>query len=267
MSNDIWRWTAEEMAHGIRTRKISSREAVGSVLARVDEVNPRINAVVDLMADEALAAADRADKAVEHGEPLGLLHGVPVTVKINIDYAGRATTNGVVAFKDNIAKEDSAPVVNFRKAGAIIFGRTNRAFDFRAAVLADVNHLNQAIGEFDRLACFRSMPVCILLSPSGADSADRSQLALFGRGPMLRNRTQGSRRVQCLLLDPHTPPPAVHDKTPLRGRRRQLRQCAAALSMMPASAPSCWAHGVTAASYNEYAIWVSPPGGISWERP
>ena len=58
---------------------------------------------------------------------------MPVTVKINIDYAGRATTNGVVAFKDNIAKEDSAPVANFRKAGAIIFGRTNTpAFSHRA---------------------------------------------------------------------------------------------------------------------------------------
>ena len=50
MSNEIWRWSAEEMALGIRTRKISSREAVSSVLASVDEVNPRINAVVDLMA-------------------------------------------------------------------------------------------------------------------------------------------------------------------------------------------------------------------------
>jgi hypothetical protein len=46
-----------------------------------------------------------------------------------------------------------------------------------------------------------------------------------------------------------------------------VAQCAAALSMMPASAPSCWAQGVTAASYNEYAIWVSPSGGILWERP
>jgi amidase len=133
MSDEIWRWTAAEMAHGIRTRKISSREAVSSVLARVDEINPRINAVVDLMADEALAAADRADKAVRQGEPLACLHGLPVTVKINIDYAGRATTNGVVAFKDNIATDDSAPVVNLRRAGAIIFGRTNTpAFSHRA---------------------------------------------------------------------------------------------------------------------------------------
>lgn len=97
------------------------------------EVNPRINAVVDLMEGEALAAADRADAAVKTGEPLGVLHGVPVSVKINVDYAGRATTNGVVAFKDRIAKEDSAPVIALRKAGAVLFGRTNTpAFSHRA---------------------------------------------------------------------------------------------------------------------------------------
>jgi amidase len=62
---------------------------------------------------------------VRQGEPLGVLHGVPVTVKINVDVAGRATTNGVVAFKDMIAAEDSVPVANLRKAGAVIFGRTN----------------------------------------------------------------------------------------------------------------------------------------------
>jgi amidase len=133
MTHEIWRWSAGEIAHAIRTRRVSSREAVTSVLDRVNQVNGRINAVVDLMPDEALAAADRADQAVKKGEPLGILHGVPVTVKINIDYAGRATTNGVVAFKDNIAKVDSPPVSNLRKAGAIIFGRTNTpAFSHRA---------------------------------------------------------------------------------------------------------------------------------------
>ncbi|MDO8629861.1 MAG: amidase family protein, partial [Phycisphaerales bacterium] len=125
MDSEIWRWSAEEMAYAIRTRRISSREALTSVLGRVGQVNPRVNAIVDLLADEALATADRADKAVRAREPLGVLHGVPVTVKINVDYAGRATTNGVVAYKELIAKQDSASVANLRKAGAVIFGRTN----------------------------------------------------------------------------------------------------------------------------------------------
>ncbi|MGQ0650722.1 MAG: amidase [Betaproteobacteria bacterium] len=133
MNDPLWQWSTGELARAIRTRRISSREALRSILGRVAEVNPRINAVVDLMADEAYAAADRADAAVKTGEPLGVLHGVPVSVKINVDYAGRATTNGVVAFKDRIAKEDSAPVANLRKAGAVLFGRTNTpAFSHRA---------------------------------------------------------------------------------------------------------------------------------------
>src|SRR5262249_37405942 len=108
-----------------RERQISCREAVTNCLARLEQVNPRVNAVVDLIADDALIAADRADRAVARGDTVGPLHGVPVTIKINVDCAGRATTNGVVAFQDPIAKDDSPPVANWRKAGAIVIGRTN----------------------------------------------------------------------------------------------------------------------------------------------
>ena len=121
----FWQWPATELAHAIRTRRISSREAVQSCFDRLDAVNPQVNAVVDQLRDEAFVAADRADAAVKAGESLGPLNGVPLTVKINVDVAGRATTNGIVAFKDLIAKEDSVPVANLRKAGAVIIGRSN----------------------------------------------------------------------------------------------------------------------------------------------
>ena len=124
-TKELWRWGAVELAQAIRSRDISSREAVESCLSRVEAVNPRVNAIVDLMADEARQAADRADAAVKKGEALGLLHGVPVTLKINVDLAGRPTTNGVVAFKDKIPTEESPPVIQWRKAGAIFVGRTN----------------------------------------------------------------------------------------------------------------------------------------------
>ncbi|MBM3487296.1 MAG: amidase [Alphaproteobacteria bacterium] len=125
MSGELWRWSATALAEAIRTRRISSREAVASVLDRIARVNPRINAVVDLLEADARAAADRADAMVGDGAPLGPLHGVPVTVKINVDYAGRPTTNGVVAFKDAIAREDSSSVTQLKRAGAVIVGRTN----------------------------------------------------------------------------------------------------------------------------------------------
>ncbi|HZS68829.1 MAG TPA: amidase [Burkholderiales bacterium] len=122
---DLWRWGAAELARAIRAREVSSREAVESCLARIAAVNPRVNAIVDLMANEALAAADKADAAVKTGADLGALHGVPVTLKINVDMAGRPTTNGVVAFKNKIPEAESPPVILWRKAGAIFIGRTN----------------------------------------------------------------------------------------------------------------------------------------------
>ena len=121
-AKDLWRWGAVELARAIRAREISSREAVESCLARVEAINPRLNAIVDLMADEALKAADMADAAKNRD---GLLHGVPVTLKINVDVAGRPTTNGVMAFKDKIPTEESPCVIQWRNAGAIFVGRTN----------------------------------------------------------------------------------------------------------------------------------------------
>jgi amidase len=129
---DLWRLDATEQARLIRTGAISSVELTKETLKRVDAINPKINAIVDLMADEAQKAATAADKKTRAGEPLGALHGVPVTVKINVDFAGRANTNGVVAYKDNIGKEDNPVVSNIRKSGAIIIGRTNTpAFSMR----------------------------------------------------------------------------------------------------------------------------------------
>jgi amidase len=129
---DLWRLDATEQARLIRTGAVSSVELTQATLTRVEAVNPKINAIVDLMAEEALESAKAADRKTRAGEELGSLHGVPVTVKINVDVAGRANTNGVVAYKDNIGKEDNPVVANLKKAGAIIFGRTNTpAFSMR----------------------------------------------------------------------------------------------------------------------------------------
>ncbi len=129
---DLWRWTATALAHGIRTRAISSREATLACLNRIEEVNGHINALVEVSPDEALAAADEADRAVSRGAVLGELHGVPVSIKVNSDQRGHATTNGVAAFKDMIATEDSPHVANLRKAGAVFVGRSNTpAFSYR----------------------------------------------------------------------------------------------------------------------------------------
>jgi amidase len=132
MNGEPWSWTASELAAAIACGRLSSVEATQSALSRMEAVNPAINAVVDPLPDAALAAARQADAALRRQGPLGPLHGVPVTVKINVDYGSRATTNGVVAYRDLIAPDDGSVVRNLRASGAVIVGRTNTpAFSMR----------------------------------------------------------------------------------------------------------------------------------------
>lgn len=121
----IWQWGAVETAKAIKSGKVSSEEVVKANIDRMKAVNPKLNAVVVDMSKDALKAARAADKALAKGEAVGALHGVPVTIKINLDVKGQANSNGVVAFKDNIAPDDSAVTANLRKAGAVIVGLTN----------------------------------------------------------------------------------------------------------------------------------------------
>jgi amidase len=125
LPTQLWKWDAAALARAIRLGTISSREAVSACLERLAAVNPRINAVVVVLAEGALAAADAADAAIRRGEVLGALHGVPVTIKDNVDQAGLANVDGVVANKIRIATEDHPVVAQWRKAGAIVIGRTN----------------------------------------------------------------------------------------------------------------------------------------------
>ncbi|MBN9585465.1 MAG: amidase [Afipia sp. 62-7] len=130
--NDIWRLSATELASHIRSRKISAREAASAALVRLDAVNPAINAVVEHRPDEVLARADAVDAAIAKGGQPGLLAGVPVTTKVNVDQAGFATTNGVRLQRDVMAQHNSPVVDNLLKAGAVIVGRTNApAFSYR----------------------------------------------------------------------------------------------------------------------------------------
>jgi len=123
--SELWRKSALELAAMIRDHQVSSREVVQAHLDRVAEVNPYLNAIVRLLPEEALAAADAADRAVADGARLGPLHGVPVTVKENIDLAGTPTTQAVPALAEAVAPVDAPQVERLRAAGAIPFGRTN----------------------------------------------------------------------------------------------------------------------------------------------
>ena len=123
--SELWRKSAVELAAMIRDREVSSREVVQAHLDRVEAVNPHLNAIVRLLPDQALAAADAADRAVADGSRLGPLHGVPFTVKENIDLAGTPTTQAVPALAEAVASVDAPQVERLRAAGAIPLGRTN----------------------------------------------------------------------------------------------------------------------------------------------
>jgi amidase len=122
---ELWESSATELAAMIRGREVSSREVIQAHLDRIEAVNPHLNAVVRVLPDQALAAADAADRASAGGSPLGPLHGVPFTVKENIDLAGTPTTQGLPALADAVAAVDAPQVERLRAAGAIPIGRTN----------------------------------------------------------------------------------------------------------------------------------------------
>ena len=129
---ELWQLSATELVRLIAGKDVSCTEAVTSCLERLDSVNPAINAIVDQDRVRSLRDAANADAAIARNDVLGILHGVPVTIKVNVDQTGHATTNGVFAFRGHMAHEDSAVVANLRKSGAIPIGRTNTpAFSMR----------------------------------------------------------------------------------------------------------------------------------------
>lgn len=125
MSIDPCRLGAADLAAAIRERRLSSRDALEALLARIAAINPRVNAISSVLAEEARAAADAADAALARGDVVGPLHGVPVSVKVNIDVAGSPTTSGMPAFADDRPAADAPVVARLRAAGAIPFARTN----------------------------------------------------------------------------------------------------------------------------------------------
>jgi amidase len=123
--SEIWQLSATELAQRIAQRKLSSAEVVDAHLARIEAVNPALNAVVRVLANEARAEAALADKKLAAGETVGPLHGVPFTVKENIDMAGLPTTWGVPALAQAVVPADAPVVERMRASGAIPIGRTN----------------------------------------------------------------------------------------------------------------------------------------------
>src|SRR5947209_9813696 len=113
------------MVSMVRDGVVSPSELVRAHLEQIERINPRINAFVFVQAEEALAEARQRETAAARGEPLGLLHGVPVTVKDSFDVAGLPTRSGSRLRDATPASADAAAVARLREEGAIVLGKTN----------------------------------------------------------------------------------------------------------------------------------------------
>ena len=123
--DDLLFGSAHRLAQRIAARELSATEAVEAHLARIEAVNPALNAVVQLVPERALAEAAATDEALAHGETLGPLTGLPITLKDSLDTAGIVTTWGTTGRREFVPDADAPVVARLRRAGAIVLGKTN----------------------------------------------------------------------------------------------------------------------------------------------
>ncbi|TPG59750.1 amidase [Roseomonas nepalensis] len=116
--------TAAQAGALIRRRALSPVEYAEAVLAAAERAQPRLNAFVTITRERALAEARAAEAAVMAGAPLGPLHGIPVSIKDQVDTAGIRTTHGSAIFADNVPARDDILVTRLRAAGAVLIGKT-----------------------------------------------------------------------------------------------------------------------------------------------
>ncbi|NJM54166.1 MAG: amidase [Blastocatellia bacterium] len=123
--NNLHQKSAVELLKLIETKEISSREVTQHFINRIEEVNPKLNAVVVKLYDQALKKADEADNLQAKGESLGKLHGLPFTIKECLDLLNTPSTLGVLARRDDRPKTNDLYVEALQNQGGIVLGKTN----------------------------------------------------------------------------------------------------------------------------------------------
>jgi len=175
--------SASALARAIRSKQVSSQEVVEACLQRIALVNPQLNAVVQLADDKAREQARQADKAIAHGEKLGPLHGVPITIKDAFETAGIISTGGTKGRTEYVPAQDATAVARLKAAGAIILGKTN------------LPELSLAF-ESDNLIYGRTNNPYDLARTSGGSSGGEAAIIAAGGSPLgLGTDAAGSLRV------------------------------------------------------------------------
>lgn len=175
MSDELWRLGAVSLARKIAAKETSSREVIEAHLARIEALNPVVNPVTVTLADAAMKAAEAADELTASGEPIGPLHGVPFTVKENLDVAGSATTSGVVSLRSDSERSHRSIRLLARRADVTIVCGSNVGADacHRWAGAAPSHRSRQLLpfaGTPGR--CFSPM-FCFLQRPGAAGTRSR----------------------------------------------------------------------------------------------
>ena len=141
MSRDLMLKTAGELSELIRTTSVSARELLSEAIARYETFNPKVNAITEHQIEEAQIAALNADEATARGDSIGVLHGIPVTIKEAYDWIGTPSTWGNPEWLDNFPERNSPSVQRLLDAGAIIWAKTNVPF-----MLSDWQSFNEIYG-------------------------------------------------------------------------------------------------------------------------
>lgn len=196
-------WTARDLAAAVRRGDLSAREVVAAHLERIDAINGRLNAVVSLRPEAALAEAEQADRRAARGEALGPLHGLPIAIKDLADTAGITTTYGSRLFAGHVPEADSLPVARLRAAGAIVVGKTNTPeFGAGSHTFNDVFGTTRNPWSPDRSAGGSSGGAGAALAAGMLPIADGSDLGGSIRNPAAFNNVVGLRPTPGLVPDP-----------------------------------------------------------------
>src|ERR1035438_5356195 len=137
--NELAGLTIAEASRRIHAHELTSTELTQAVLKRIDVYNPKINAYITVMHQEALAQAAQLDSEAKAGKFRSPLHGVPIALKDNIDTAGTRTTGGSAVFRNRIPDEDAQIAQRLKASGAIVIGKLNR-HEFARGCTGDVSY-------------------------------------------------------------------------------------------------------------------------------
>src|SRR5262245_22242251 len=130
-ANDLSTLTLQDAADQLRGKRLSPVDLTQACLARIERLNPVLNAFITISAESAMASARSAEAEIQRGQWRGPLHGVPIALKDMFDTAGLRTTAASALFKDRIPTEDAAVVRKLKEAGAVLLGKTNvRGFEY-----------------------------------------------------------------------------------------------------------------------------------------